>query len=324
MTMGDWILVGDIGGTNVRFALARESHGRLVVSDVWKRAGADYATFDLAVAAYRETVDVRLTGASFGFAGVVTDGRAELLHRDWTIDRRDVAQALGVSRCVLVNDFFAMARSAPDLTDGVIDIVDAPADPEGAIAVSGPGTGFGVGVLRRVRDGWVVVSGEGGHQSYGPQTGLEFAVAQRLREAEGYVSNEVVASGSGFNATLKALAETMGLAPRFMSPADVMAAADAGDALALEMCRLRARTVMTAVGNTALSVNATGGVFIAGGVSVKLERYLREPEALARFFERGPRASLMRAMPLRLITSEEAPLIGAGRLWLDEEARGWL
>ena len=60
------ILVGDAGGTNVRFALARESGGRISLSDMWKRPGADYRTFDDAVGAYLSETKPKLLGASFG------------------------------------------------------------------------------------------------------------------------------------------------------------------------------------------------------------------------------------------------------------------
>jgi glucokinase len=116
----------------------------------------------------------------------------------------------------------------------------------------------------------------------------------------------------------------MGVKRAALSPAEVETRAAAGDPLSLEMCRLRARTVMSALGDAALSANTTGGVFIAGGVAVRLEPYLKEAAALARFRERGPRTELLSEMPIRLIVSEEAPLLGAACLWLDDRARGWL
>jgi glucokinase len=168
------------------------------------------------------------------------------------------------------------------------------------------------------------VGGEGGHQMYSPQTDLEWRVAEALRKASVYVSNEIIAAGAGFDVTLKALAEAMGQAKPDWAPPDVIARAESGDALALEFCRLRARCVMGAIGNLALSANATGGIFIAGGVAVRLERWLKEPEAMARLRERGPRSELIAGIPVRLVTGEAAPLKGAALLWLDRRARGWL
>lgn len=319
------ILVGDAGGTNVRFALARETAGQVTVSGIWKRPGADFKTFEAAIDAFLSEAKPKLIGASFGCAGAVQHGRVELLHRGWTVDRASLQKKLGVERVVLVNDFFAMARSAPDLpAHEVRDIAPGKADPEGPIAVGGPGTGFGIALLRKSDAGWIVVGGEGGHQAFAPQSDIEWKLAERLRQAVGYVSNELVASGSGFEQSLEALHAVMGAAPRKLTQAEVIDQARAGDAVCLEFCRIRAATVMTAMGNMALASGASGGVFIAGGVSVHIEPWLREKAAVDRFRQRGPRTALMAPIPLKLIVSEEAPLLGAARLWLDVQARGWL
>ena len=325
------ILVGDAGGTNVRFALAHatpnETGRRIVLSPIWKRPGADFKTFEDAAAAFIAEAKPKLAGASFGFAGAVAHGQVDLLHRGWSVDFAKLKEKLGVERLVAVNDFFAMARSAPDLpADEIHDIAPGKADKEGSIAVGGPGTGFGIGILRKIMgaDGYVVVGGEGGHQAFAPQTEIEWQLAEALRTKLGYVSNEIVAAGSGFEDTIEALAGVLGVAYRKRSEPEVFDAAKAGETLALEFFRTRAATVMTAMGNMALAANATGGIFLAGGISVRLEPWLKEKQALDRLRKRGWRTELIAPIPVKLIVSEAAPLIGSVRLWLDEAARGWL
>ena len=319
------ILVGDAGGTNVRFALARFADGRVALSDVWKRAGRDFATFEAALEAYLGEVKPDIVGASFGFAGVTGGLRVELLNRGWTVDLAAVGERLGVSDLVAVNDFIAMARSAPELAgDQLLQIAPGKVDPTGSCAVGGPGTGFGVGLLRGVEGGWVVIGGEGGHQAFTPQTDIEWKLAEKLRRQHGYVSNEMVAAGAGFNDTRDALFDVMGVKPSPSSQAEMIDAAYAGDPVALEFCRLRARTVMTAMGNMALVANAIGGVYIAGGVSQRLEPWLKERAALDRFYKRGLRTELMKPIPISLIATEAAPLIGSAHLWRDKQQRGWL
>jgi glucokinase len=332
---GETILVGDVGGTNVRFAIARNDGDGVRLGEVWKKPGDAFPTFDAALAAFVRGHDGPIDGAALGAAGAVSAGRVDLLNRSWSIDAAVVGRGLGVGAesVVLVNDFMAMARSVPALgPDATMPIAPGAADPEGSIAVGGPGTGFGVGVLRRLlgATGYVVVGGEGGHQLFTPQCDLEWRMTENLREAAGYVSNELVAAGVGFELTLKALARAMDRdlpalpADEGAQQAEVLQLALAGDPLALEFCRLRARTVMAALGDAALSANTTGGVFIAGGVAARLEPWLREPAALSRFHARGPRTQLLQDVPIRLITGQTAPLLGGALLWLDRHSRGWI
>jgi len=321
----DAILVGDAGGTNVRFALARTEGEKVGVTGLWKRPGADYPSFEDALDAFLGEATPKVSGAAFGFAGVVAGDSVELLNRGWTVDLAAVRSRLGLGRIVAVNDFFAMARSAPELApDQARPIASGEAEPQGAIAVGGPGTGFGIAVLRWSPQGWIVVGGEGGHQAFSPQNEIEWKLAERLRNTVGYVSNEDVAAGIGFEATLAALNAVMAKPSRRLTQAEVIEAAKAGDPVALEFCRLRARTVMTAMGNLALVANTTGGVYIAGGVALHLEPWLKERDALDRFYQRGVRSGLMQPIPIRLIASELAPLMGVAHLWCDEQARGWL
>lgn len=321
----DAILVGDAGGTNVRFALARIGGEKVDVTGLWKRPGADYPSFEAALQAFLSETAPKVSGAAFGFAGVVVEDSVELLNRGWRVDLAAVRSQLGLGRILAVNDFYAMARSAPELApDQTRPIAPGEAEPGGAIAVGGPGTGFGIAALRWSPQGWIVLGGEGGHQAFSPQTEIEWKLAERLRNTLGYVSNEDVAAGIGFEATLNALFGVMARSPRRLTQAEVIAAAKAGDPVALEFCQLRARTVMTAMGNLALVANTTGGVYIAGGVALHLEPWLKQRDALDRFYRRGVRSGLVEPVPIRLIASELAPLIGVAHLWRDERGRGWL
>ncbi len=319
------ILIGDAGGTSVRFALARVEGASLALSAIWKRPGAGYPTFAAALDAFLAETKPKFDAAAFGLAGVVVDGRVDLLNRGWTVDVAALKPMLGVDRVVAVNDFVAMARSAPELAGDQLRLLQAGSpDPHGSIVVGGPGTGFGLGALKWSEQGWIVLGGEGGHQAFTPQTDIEWKLAERLRQEHGYVSNEMITAGAGFIQTRDALFAVMGLKPQPLDQAGIIAAANAGDAIALEFCRIRARAVMTALGNLALATNATGGVFVAGGVSQHIEPWLRERGALDRFYRRGVRSGLMKPIPISLITSEAAPLIGAAHLWLDQQRRGWL
>ncbi|MBI1340677.1 glucokinase [bacterium] len=321
MTRSDAIIVGDIGGTNVRLAIAHRIDGRIGIGDVWSGRVADFPAFEDALAVGLADTGVRPDGAAFGLAGPVEGSRVHLLHSGWTVDGSVLAARFGFRRVELANDFAAMARSAPELRDdqwlGVLP--GAPRPPTGCSTqvVAGPGTGFGLAWLTRTPAGWSILSGEGGHQRFAPVTAFEFDVAEALRSAGHYVSTELVASGSGFDSVRRACASVLGVADPMLTAAEIGDRAIEGDPFAQQVCRLRARATLSLLGDAVLAGDGRAGAWLAGGVSIHLEPWLREPESLERFLDRGPRRSYLTETPLRLITSGSAALIGAAALYFD-------
>ena len=96
--------------------------------------------------------------------------------------------------------------------------------------------------------------------------------------------------------------------------------AKSGDKLARDICEIRAGATLDALGDAALINGTRGGVVITGGVAERLVDWLSAPEALARFFERGPMSHYMEPIPIRLLQDGAAALIGAAALHFDEDA----
>ena len=315
--MVDEVLVGDVGGTNVRFGLAgREQRGRIAIEAFRKAPGDDYAGFEEALADYLQAADVEAAGrhAVFALAGPPRDGIVKLTNRDWRVSEAELCERFGFSRVTLVNDFAGMARAVPELDDSAfLPIKPGEAELGAPIIVCGPGTGFGVATLVPRADGqWQVLSGEGGFMAYAPQTDTEYELARRLRDAYGYVYTEWVCAGIGLEAVHRALCEIYGRPHTKMGPAEIMDRAQAGDAMYSELCRIRARGTLRAAGDLVLANGARGGVVLAGGVSEHLIDFLQDDEAIERFVERGRNRAYMAPLPIRLMTDPQAPLIGAG------------
>ena len=91
------------------------------------------------------------------------------------------------------------------------------------------------------------------------------------------------------------------------------------------------RALGAEAGNWALRTMATGGVWLSGGIARKL---LVGPEGtseawrqrarevlLTGFRNKGRLSPLLDAMPLHMITTDDAPLMGAARFALTEAVR---
>lgn len=218
------MLVGDVGGTNVRFALALRRGGGMRIERFEVYPGKEFQTFADALHRYLDQTGVRATAACFAVAGPVKDGVGQLTNRDWTVSSGELSREFGIRDVMVVNDFLAMARSVPELEDDAFEVLfEGVAVPEAPILVAGPGTGFGVSTILPTESGWRVVSGEGGHIAYAPRTELERDLCRILARDHGYVSNELVASGSGLPAVHAAFCEIYGVPLKDIPPAEMRA-----------------------------------------------------------------------------------------------------
>lgn len=74
-------------------------------------------------------------------------------------------------------------------------------------------------------------------------------------------------------------------------------------------------------GNLALKVLALGGVYVAGGIAVKIIEKIKDGTFLRNFCDREEKfEELMRNIPLTVVLNEEAPLLGAA--WQAMETSG--
>lgn len=322
--MPDTVLVGDIGGTNVRFGRARLGFaGHPEVDDVAIMPGDGFANFHEALNVYLGQLgNKRPQQALFAFAGPVRDGVVRLTNRDWIVDSHELERQTGLERIRLVNDYAAMARSIPELGDESFRLLHDGRVPDerSPILVAGPGTGLGMATLLPEGErGWRVMTGEGGHAAFAPRSDREWELTKRLKATYGYVSKELVLSGSGLNAVHKALCDIDGIEWERTPPAEIMRRAEAGDALSRDICEIRAGATLDALGDAALINGTRGGVVITGGVAERLVDWLAQPKALSRFFNRGPMSHYMEPIPIRLLMEGEAALIGAAALHFDED-----
>jgi glucokinase len=148
--------------------------------------------------------------------------------------------------------------------------------------------------------------------AYAPQNEVDFQISQILVRAHDYVSNELIASGSGLPAVHRAFCELYDKPYHDMPPADMLALAANGDAMFTSLCKLRARTVLRAAGDLVLANGARGGVVLAGGVTERLLPYLQADDVQPCFARRGPLSHYLSTCPVHVMTDPLAPLIGAG------------
>lgn len=309
------MLVGDIGGTHARFATVDVSAPPPWRLDNRQDFAVAIPSFEQALQRYVAAAGLPSVpaAASIAVAGPVTAGQVRFTNRDWVISE-DAMRRFGCRSALLINDFIALAFAVEILGPSDLRPVgpDLPGIADEPITILGAGTGFGVSCLARYRNRLVVpVATEGGHVGFAPSDELEIAVLERMMRRFGRVSVERLLSGPGLEGLYQALEEIAGRRPEHRSAADVVAQAAAGDAGSVEALRMFCDVYGTVAGDFALAHGSRGGVYIAGGIAMKIESTLASSNFRRRFESKGRLSAYVRAIPTRLIASGDAALLGS-------------
>lgn len=311
------LLVGDVGGTNARFALAHMVEGRPVLEHHDSFPAETYPTFLKGVAAFLDTCPVKPTGGVIAVAGPVTDGQIDLTNSPWRVSEAEL-QTLGLNPVRLINDFEALAWGAPVVPADQLASLGGPdrGDSGAAIAVLGPGTGFGVSALARDHHGHeIAMPSEGGHVCFAPGDATEDEILRILRRRYDRVSIERLICGPGLLNMHRALAEIDGRESHIEDPADITTAALENPDSHCGATLARFCAILGAVaGDIALTTGARGGVYIAGGIAPRILPFLKASPFRERFERKGRFQDYMAAVPTNVILHKHAALLGAAQV----------
>ena len=315
------LLVGDVGGTNARFALARMVDGRIVLDHHESFPAHEHPTFLGGVKAFLDGCEVKPSGGVLAVAGAVTEGTIDLTNSPWRVSEGEL-QTLGLNPIRLINDFEALAWGAPIVPEDQLASLGGPTEGlhDAAIAVLGPGTGFGVSALARDSHGReIALPSEGGHACFAPGDVVEDEILRILRRRYDRVSIERLICGPGLLNMHRALAEIDGRETHVDDPAEITREAleDMNSACGATLARFCA--ILGAVaGDVALTMGARGGIYIAGGIAPRILPFLKASPFRERFERKGRFQPYMEAIPTKVILHKQAALLGAARVAFNE------
>ena len=345
-------ILGDIGGTNARFAWqagpgAPLQHGLIL-------SCADHPTLAAAIDEYLRRIGApRPAAASIAIANPIQGDHVQMTNHSWSFSIREMQRSFKLKQFVVLNDFKAIALALPALpVEDLRQVGGGQSCNDGPRAVIGPGTGLGVaGLVGDDRGGWVAIDGEGGHATLAATNEREWRVIEWLDRRYGHASAERAVSGPGLADLYTALREIDGDGSRDGGrdgsrdggrdgshdggrdgnghrdgvragdePIAIDAATITGLALegqdrrAIEALDLFCAFLGIVAGNLALTLGATGGVYIGGGIVPRLGGFFDRSSFRSRFEAKGRFASYVASIPTFVIVRETSPaLIGAER-----------
>jgi glucokinase len=317
------ILAGDIGGTNTRLALFELNAGAIVSIAKATFTSNNYANLEEIVDKFRSTYPQHITQACFGVAGPVKHSRCDATNLPWVVDAQVLANLLDLQTVGLINDLEANVLGISILNStNLVTLNPGEADAEGNAALIAAGTGLGEAGLYWDGRHYQPIASEGGHADFAPSNELEIELLRYLMARFGRVSWERVLSGPGLYNIYQFLRDTgRGNEPNWLAteiqeldpPSAISQAALSGQS---SLCDLTLELFIALygaeAGNLALTMKATGGLFIGGGIAPKLiERIDSTTTFMDAFTAKGRMRSLLAAIPVQVIMFDKTALWGA-------------
>ncbi|MEO7206814.1 MAG: glucokinase [Steroidobacteraceae bacterium] len=318
------ILTGDIGGTHTRLALFERGERRSEpeVEEVF--SSAEHASLEEILQIFAENNGQKIERACFGVAGPVRDGVAQLSNLSWNVDALRLAAQLKVANVELVNDLEALAHGLAVLEEVDLVILNQ-GDPGrgGNKALIAAGTGLGEAGLHWEEEYYQPFATEGGHVDFAPTNPLEIELLSYLFTQYEHVSYERVLSGPGLHNILTFLVKTgRGEEPAWLQHLQgkdpgaliTQAALEGSSAPCVEALRIFVGIYGSEAANLALKVMATGGVYVGGGIAPRIIKQLQGAAFMQSFLAKARMATLLEAVPVRVIMNDRTALYGAARI----------
>lgn len=318
------LIAGDIGGTKSHLVAYDERNGKLSVVARKRYATRDFSSFESLVDTFssearQSGAQSAVAAAGFGVPGTVVDGVLHAAHIPWKLDSASLAASLGLPRnhIVLMNDLVATARGLQKLESKDLRYLNRGVDhPQENIAVIAAGTGLGEAVLYWDGHGHRAAPSEGGSADFAPRSDREIAFLTFLKKRLPRVSCEELFSGRGFRPIHEFLAPDV-RHDSFGKAAGESAQEITGNALngscptCVETLDFWTDAFGAESGNLALRVLAYGGVYLAGGIALKILPLLEKSTFCTAFADKGQLAPLLLNIPIAVVLNEDAPLLGA-------------
>jgi glucokinase len=306
-------LIGDIGGTDARFALVSQ-YGDIRPVGVY--SPRDYSSLAEAINRFLadEAPADRPSSAVLAVASPITGDQITFTnYQAWTFSIEHLRQQLGLERLRVINDFTAIALSVPYLQEAdIVQIGRGSAIKDAPIGIIGPGTGLGVSALLPSCGDSLAISGEGGHVTVASVTAREAAVIELLRKRFGHVSAERFLSGPGLINLYASLCELGGVPAAPLTAAQITSSESwTTDPHTREATAMFCAMLGTVAGNLALTLGARGGIYIAGGIVPKMLAFFAASQFRERFEFKGRMAGYLASIPTYIITRSFPALLGA-------------
>ncbi len=317
---GATLLAADIGGTKSDLGLFEVGYGGLSLVKEALYPSKQFGSLAEGIRHFLGNMPLpeRL---SIAFAGPVQDGKAHSTNLGWDIDIRQLARDTGIQQAFLINDLEAEAYGLAALKkEELVTVYPGKPGLKGNAAIIAPGTGLGEAGLYWDGGALHPFATEGGHTDFAPRNEFDWELLRFLQKKYGHVSWERVVSGMGicniydFLRDVKHRDEPLAVKERMKreEPGAVIGAtAKEGCPISVETLEIFTRYLAVEASNLALKLNATGGLFIGGGIPPKIWNDKLQAIFLEHFIQVGRLRPLIESVPVYVVLNTKVVMLGA-------------
>lgn len=312
------VLAGDIGGTKTNLALFKASGDEIVPLHNNSYHTSDFSSLiELLALFLKDIPDPHKI--CLGVAGPVLNGHAKLSNIKWEIDQKELNKHFKKDFSI-INDLEATAYGLAMLNESETVVIHQGKEQiPGNAAVIAPGTGLGEAGIYWDARFYHPFATEGGHADFASRNAQDFDLFLYLQKQFGHVSWERVLSGPGIIQIYQFLVqevkreESAFIREKFKNGYDASIISQNVEKCPLckETMQLFIRFLAFESANLVLKHNATGGLFIGGGIAPSILSLFKEYDFNRFFCQSGRLNDLIENVTVRVILNTKAALLGA-------------
>jgi glucokinase len=291
------ILLLDLGGTNLRYALSKE--GSAEVMDTKKIALDTILNFDDFIEDLVKKFNIN--SMIISAAGPKVNGVISMTNRDLVIDEQALKVKFNLHVCVLLNDWESIGYSLSNIQDVEIELIKKGNPFNSNTFFIGPGTGLGAAL--KVQDGKVIPT------EIGNTTGLTKSLLNNYLIDESpskFITLEDVVSGSAISSIYEYKTGNS------ITSEGVVKLLKEGDKDAESVINGFTKSLAEVISDMALTFISGNGIYIAGSLMRTIVEFMDKDLFIEHFIgsKKGIHLELLEKMPIGMINREHACLQG--------------
>ncbi len=312
------ILLGDIGGTNARFALTSPNDSSYTCFKKFRCA--DFDTVIEAINSYLKHQDVNnLQEIYLAIAAPVYGDKVKIINNHWTVDKKELTKTLSLKKINIINDYESIVYAIDSIANSNYHNLGPLKYKHNKnmsynLGIVGPGTGLGGSSLRKTKKRVNAYAAELGHVGFSPQNEIQVELTEILKNKFHRVINETFVSGPGIQNIFWALHQIKNKNYKKYSTEEIFNQANSDE---LSKCSIEIFFEMLGqvAGDFALATGNFDGILITGDLINNHQSLIKNSRFRYGFDNKDNYQDFMQRIPTSLIDVSEIGLLGIYRFF---------